>query len=91
MASGGTGSRRPDLYLVNKRSPAGILEQPKDVGILPDCSMPADNSPDSLSSDWEAFRNYPGADAHEMTQPELEAHIEKGHMVALDSHVDLQS
>ena len=35
-------------------------------------------------------QNYPGVEAHDMTEGELERHIEEGHMAAFDSHEKLE-
>jgi hypothetical protein len=70
---------------LNQGAPAGILNQPLDVGIFPDCSADAELSLDSLSLDWRSFVNYSGVEQHEVTEAELMQHIAKGHIAAFNN------
>ena len=85
-------ARGPDNQIfswLTQGAPAGILHQPVDVGIFPDCSAPSDNLPASLHSDWQQFQNYPGVEDQEITENELQGHLDKGHMASFDSHARL--
>jgi hypothetical protein len=90
QASAGDPDNQVDKWLVHG-APAGILSQPKDVGIFPDCAADAEQAIESLSTDWEGFTNYSGVEAHEVTEAELSQHICKGHIEAFDSMEDLRA
>jgi len=69
--------------------PAGIILQPKDPGIFPDVSAPADWMPDDLHCDEHAFKNYQGVEEHEATLKEMTTHLDKGHRSAFNSYNEL--
>ena len=45
--------------------------------------------PQDLHCDEQQFRNYPGVEDQNITDAELTAHLEKGHMVAFDTYAEL--
>ena len=58
-------------------------------GIFPTCSRPADVQPQDLQCDHQQFKNYPGVEEQDITDKELSAHLEKGHVAACDSFGEL--
>ena len=69
--------------------PAGVILQPKDPGIFPDVSAPADWMPDDLYCDEHAFKNYQEVEDHEATLKEMTTHLDKGHLSAFNSYNEL--
>ena len=68
----------------------GILQMPQDPGgIFPDCSSPPDSDPSDLRCDADTFRNYAGVEANEVTEPELQSHIDSGHLAEFDTMQEL--
>jgi hypothetical protein len=83
----------PDNQLENwlvHGAPAGILTQPLDMGIFPDCSAEAEQPIESLSTEWETFANYAGVETHEVTESELSQHVAKGHIASFNSMAELR-
>ena len=70
-------------------APAGITEVIKDPGIFPACPRPAELQPEDIYCDEQQFRNYPGVEEQEITDAELSAHLDKGHLCAFDTHKEL--
>ena len=70
-------------------APTGITAQFVDPGIFPTCSRPADVQPQDIHCDEQQFRNYPGVEENAITDAELSAHLEKGHIAAFDSYAEL--
>ena len=71
-------------------APAGITTELIDPGIFPKSNRPADLQPGDLHRKQQLFRNYPGVEENEITDKELAAHLEKGHVMAFDSFAELQ-
>ena len=68
----------------------GIRQSPLDpCGIFPDCSAPPDSDPSDLRCDADEFRNYAGVQANEVTEPELQSHIDSKHLAEFDTMAEL--
>ena len=70
-------------------APTGILNEIPDPGIFPRCDRPASAQPSDLYSDERSFQNYPGVEDAEVTATELQAHLDKGHIVGFESYDEL--
>ena len=70
-------------------APAGIVEHIKDPGIFPVCPRPAELQPEDIYCDEQQFCNYPGVEEQEITDAELSAHLDKGHLCEFDTHEEL--
>ena len=84
----------PELYVgewLTNGAPAGILHQPLDAGIFPDCPAPADNRPEDIQCDEKSFRDYPGVEEQYITETELLRHLAKGHLAAFDTYAELEA
>ena len=72
--------------------PAGIKFAPTDSGgIFPACDEPAAESITTLRCDANKFRNYHGVEEHPVTEEELQAHIDEGHLAEFDSYDELSA
>ena len=45
--------------------------------------------PQGLHCDEQQLRNYPGVETQDITDAELAAHLEKGHLAAFDTYAEL--
>ena len=56
---------------------------------FPECSQPADVHPQDSHCDQQQFKNYLGVDEQAISDSELQAHLEKGHVVVFDTFEEL--
>ena len=71
-------------------APTGIKQDLIDPGIFPACNRPAEVQPENLECNSRQFKNYPGVEENAITDEELAAHLEKGHIAAFDSYEQMR-
>ena len=71
-------------------APAGIPNPLLDPGIFPTTDRPAELRPEQLHCDELQFRNYAGVEEQEITDSELQLHLEEEHLIAFDTYDELK-
>ena len=71
-------------------APAGIKQPILDPGIFPSVDKPAETEPEHLQCNSRQFKNYPGVEEDQITDSELAAHLEKGHLAAFDTYDEMR-
>ena len=61
-------------------APMGITEQLKDPGIFPEAVVEPYMGHEELQCDLQNFRNYKGVEESEVTETEIQGHLDKGHL-----------
>ena len=70
-------------------APACIINTLTDPGIFPPVDQPAAYTPESLYCDEISFKNYPGVEEQDVTEQEMQAHFDKGHLMAFGTYEEL--
>jgi len=63
-------------------APMGITEQLKDPGIFPEAVVQPYMGHEDLHCNLQNFRNYKGVEESEVTETEIQRHLDKGHLAA---------
>ena len=71
-------------------APMGVTEQLRDPGIFPETIVPPYMGHDDLHCDVQQFKNYPGVEDSEITETELQGHLDKQHLAAFGSPEELE-
>jgi len=71
-------------------APMGVTEQLLDPGIFPQSVVPPYMGHESLQCDLQNFHNYKGVEESEITEEEIQGHLDKQHLAAFSSPEELR-